>query len=245
MTPGGVLRYVDLRAAEPGCIYAGIDVGFSHLGWVVAEVVNGKDLRVTDGAREDLGDFRKTSEAFLLDELVRRFLDATPVIGRCKRVFVEQQPPGGMVAVQWLLRALIGADRVTLVSPTALQKRFGYGNLDYDNRKLWVEAATEQYLSRLSAWAGVTDGRRHDMGDALLILALGLEKEPRCGRPMRSLPGPGIADESECPHGGTEAGAGDAKTFRAEFEHKHPQFARFVCAGVDDDFYRKLLRDWK
>ena len=89
------------------------------------------------------------------------------VFDSSEHVFIERQPPTGLVAVEALLFSLF-REKMTLVSPNSMHKHFMIGHLDYEGRKKKTQAIAEPYVGALEYYQGQV--RKHDMSDAVCIL---------------------------------------------------------------------------
>jgi hypothetical protein len=82
-------------------------------------------------------------------------------------ILIERQPPMGLVSIQELIMYKY-RNKSILVSPNAMLNFFGLLNLDYSERKVHTEKIAEKFLNGFKHF--VFNIRRHDMGDACVIL---------------------------------------------------------------------------
>jgi hypothetical protein len=85
-------------------------------------------------------------------------------------IAIEQQPPGGLQAVEQLLVSAY-RDKTVLVSPVALHSYLGIRGISYTRRKDFVEREAEKILKKHPAIYRHYKKfpRRHDMADTVCI----------------------------------------------------------------------------
>lgn len=104
----------------------------------------------------------------LTDRVAHFVQEHRPLFEEADTILIEQQPPGGHQAVEQLLYATF-RNKTYLVSPVAMHAFYEMRGLDYEGRKVAVEARVlprlrEDLRVRLEAL-----DRRHDVCDAVCL----------------------------------------------------------------------------
>lgn len=152
-----------------------IDVGYSSLGMVCAEVRPDSDpgsIDVTFADKIDLRDIPCTEgcvlphSANVVDRVAHFVRHYERMLEAADRILIEAQPITGLRDVQALLYDRF-RNKTTLVHPTSMHKHFGLSR-DYDTRKLETVAIASPLLTSSINFAKLH--RKHDIADALCMI---------------------------------------------------------------------------
>ena len=146
-----------------------IDIGYHNLAIVVAEC-DKTEIKIKFCEKVSLQDYKYIHSNDLVD-LIPLMLDDPKYkswFDSSEQILIERQPLDGLLAVQTLIHHILRDKNPILVSPNAMHKHFGFGKLDYDQRKeRTVKIATpyledNEYFQRLE--------RKHDIADAICMI---------------------------------------------------------------------------
>lgn len=152
-------------------IYTGIDIGYHNMGLVQCD----DDLNVLYQKRINLTRYKcgtdctlyHTNEvADLVAHLVQEYKE---VFDSSDVILMERQPPTGLTNIETLL-LYIFREKIKLISPNSVHAHFGYGHLDYENRKERVVSIASKYMT-------IPGVRKHDIADAFCIILFFHQKE--------------------------------------------------------------------
>ena len=107
------------------------------------------------------------------------------VFNSSEHIFIERQPPTGLVAIEALLFSLF-REKMTIVSPNSMHKHFMIGHLDYEGRKKKTQALADPYLGSNDYYQSQV--RKHDMSDAVCILLYEFSKMKKKEGRDKSIP---------------------------------------------------------
>lgn len=147
-----------------------IDIGILHLGLVAAEINEDYTIKeihdcdlvdITSGCR--LQNCKLHHDSCITDYMLHFFEEYREPLEEAELILVEQQPPGGLIAVQELIRFRY-REKVMMLSPRSIHCHFGIQHLDYEKRKLSTERMAERELHRFKNYT--FQERKHDIADA-------------------------------------------------------------------------------
>ena len=101
-----------------------------------------------------------------MDHFFQEFEADWAKFGEIDEVFIEIQPPTGIVSVEALIFKRYRS-KVKQISPNAMHKWFNISELDYEHRKAATVQHALRYLGDKSNFTWLE--RQHDQADALLL----------------------------------------------------------------------------
>jgi hypothetical protein len=176
---------------DPTHIYVvSIDIGVKHMAIVLSQIE--EDFTIAEIVWFNLIDITEfihleTGEKCMLhhektyaDYLEHIFLYFGDMFDKARYILIERQPPQGYVVVEQLIFYQYRSKSI-LISPNSLHYHFGWGKLDYDQRKEASERMANlklcntnrtylfQHLDSLE--------RKHDVTDAICMLIFWTDRE--------------------------------------------------------------------
>jgi len=151
-----------------------IDIGYTNLGLVLAQVDHYKIKHVYFCKRINIGNYHcknkdcKVPHTREVCDLVTHFAqDYKQVLDSCEILLVERQPPGGLGNVEALICYLF-RPKIHWISPTSMHKHHMISHLDYEGRKVKTEQIAKKWLGGKVDYD--KEVRKHDMADAMCMI---------------------------------------------------------------------------
>ena len=155
-------------------LYTAIDVGYKNLGLIQVEV--GKDtfrshfMKKIDISKIHCKKDCKIPHTNEVADLVAHFVqEYQDVLHSADVILMERQPPGGLTNIEALL-FFIFRDKIKLISPNSVHCHFGFGHLDYEQRKERVVSIASKHITLPE----IT--RKHDIADAFCMILYEVQK---------------------------------------------------------------------
>ena len=147
-----------------------IDIGLYHLGMVLATL--NQDGTIDEIHDCDLIDItigcstigcQLHHEKNIADYMSHFFANYHESLEEADVILVEQQPPGGFISIQELIRFQF-RDKTITVNPRSVHCHFDIGYLDYEKRKKASELIANSALCGFKNYS--FQERKHDISDA-------------------------------------------------------------------------------
>ena len=152
-------------------IYTSIDIGYHNLGLVQCD----DQLNVLYSKRIDITRYRcpegcKLYHTNEVADLISHFVqEYSGILDTADIILMERQPPGGLTNIETIL-FYIFRNKIKLISPKSVHAHFGYGHLDYEQRKERVVSIASKYMT-------ISGMRKHDIADAFCMILFETQKE--------------------------------------------------------------------
>lgn len=158
-------------------LYTAIDVGYKNLGLIQVElnqtataIVNTTFMKKIDISRIRCNrtcGIPHTNET--VDHVAHFIQEYQDVLHSADVILMERQPPGGLTNIEAIL-FFVFRDKMKLISPNSVHCHFGFGHLDYEQRK-------ERVVSIASKHIALPDiARKHDIADAFCMILYEVQK---------------------------------------------------------------------
>lgn len=144
----------------------GIDIGYHNLALVLAECSK-TEVNIIDCKKVSLEDYKYIKSNDIVDLVPLMMDEHKYLFNEAHQVVIERQPPGGFTNVECLIN-YISRPKSILISPNAMHAFFGFGHLDYENRKHGTEKIAFQYLKDNEYYMKLD--RKHDIADAVCLI---------------------------------------------------------------------------
>lgn len=157
-----------------------VDVGFTSLGLVYAEVTGFSIVKVHVAEKVDLRDIPCVDGCCLahsnnvVDRMAHFVAWYDAYFQDAEQVLIERQPLCGLVDIQALIYSQF-RDKAILVSPNAMHKHFKLPAGEYDMRKEMVVRIATPFLRELHSFRRLA--RKHDVSDALCMILFVLHQQ--------------------------------------------------------------------
>lgn len=156
-------------------LYTAIDVGYKNLGLIQVElnatatsVVSPLFMKKIDISRipHKNVSFCKcgiphTNE--VADHVAHFIQEYQDILHSADVILMERQPPGGLTNIEALL-FFVFRDKIKLISPNSVHCHFGFGHLDYEQRKERVVSIASKHITLPDI------ERKHDIADAFCMI---------------------------------------------------------------------------
>ena len=155
-------------------LYTAIDVGYKNLGLIQVEVNENvfqtHFMKKIDISRIKCKNDCKIPHTNEVADLISHFIQEYQyVLNTADVILMERQPPGGLTNIEALL-FFIFRNKIKLISPNSVHCHFGFGHLDYEQRKERVVSIASKYITLPE----IT--RKHDIADAFCMILYDVQK---------------------------------------------------------------------
>jgi hypothetical protein len=144
----------------------GIDIGYHNLALVLAECSK-TDIDIIYAKKVSLEDYKYINSNDIVDLVPLMIEQHKYLFDKADQIVIERQPPGGFTNIECLIN-YIYRNKSILVSPNAMHAFFGFGHLDYENRKHYTEKIAFPYLEDNEYYMKLD--RKHDIADAVCMI---------------------------------------------------------------------------
>ena len=151
-----------------------IDIGYTNLGIVIANVENYEIKYIYFCKRVNIGNYNcKNKECKIphtreVCDIVAHFVqEYNSYLLKCDIILVERQPPGGLGNVESVI-CYIFRPKIQWVSPTSMHKHHMISHYDYEGRKVKTEEIASEWLKGIYGYD--KEVRKHDMADAMCMI---------------------------------------------------------------------------
>lgn len=158
-------------------LYTAIDVGYKNLGLIQVElnqtataVVSTTFMKKVDISRIRCGhtcEIPHTNET--VDHVAHFIQEYQDVLHSADVILMERQPPGGLTNIEAVL-FFVFRDKTRLISPNSVHCHFGFGHLDYEQRKERVVSIASRHITLPDI------ARKHDIADAFCMILYEVQK---------------------------------------------------------------------
>lgn len=165
-----------------------IDIGLINLGIIAAELNEDYTLKkihdcdlvdITSGCR--LNNCNLSHDNCIADYMSHFFEEYKESLEEADIILIEQQPPGGLIAIQELIRYQFRKKTIS-ISPRSVHCFLNINHLDYEKRK---KASTDIAIKKLNGFKNfMFQERKHDMSDAYCQLFYWIHKKNKEYRKM-------------------------------------------------------------
>lgn len=165
-----------------------IDIGIINLGIVAAELNDDYTLNeihdcdlidITSGCR--LNNCNLHHESCIADYMAHFFEEYKESLEEADIILIEQQPPGGLIVVQELIRYQF-REKTISICPRSVHCFYGISHLDYEKRKIASENIASKKLDKFKNFT--FQERKHDISDAYCQLFYWITKKNKEFRKM-------------------------------------------------------------
>tara|TARA_R110002072_G_scaffold139483_1_gene283108 strand:+ start:3429 stop:4013 length:585 start_codon:yes stop_codon:yes gene_type:complete len=159
-------------------LYTAIDVGYRNLGLIQVSVNNG-EIKPLFMKKIDISRIPHTNVPIckceiphtneVADHISHFIQEYQEVLSSADVILMERQPPGGLTNIEALL-FFIFRNKIKLISPNSVHAHFGFGHLDYEQRKERVVSIASKYITLPNI------ERKHDIADAFCMILYEVQK---------------------------------------------------------------------
>ena len=158
-------------------LYTAIDVGYKNLGLIQVElnqtataVVSTTFMKKIDISRircnHNCGIPHTNETVDHVSHFIQEYQD---ILHSADVILMERQPPGGLTNIEALL-FFVFRNKMKLISPNSVHCHFGFGHLDYEQRKERVVSIASKHITL----PDIT--RKHDIADAFCMILYEVQK---------------------------------------------------------------------
>ena len=144
----------------------GIDIGYHNLALVLAECSK-TDIDIIYAKKVSLEYYKYIKSNDIVDLVPLMLEQHKYLFDQADQIAIERQPPGGFTNIECLIN-YIYRNKSILVSPNAMHSFFGFGHLDYENRKEYTEKIAYPYMKHDEYYMKLD--RKHDIADAICLI---------------------------------------------------------------------------
>tara|TARA_R110000803_G_scaffold30674_1_gene69010 strand:- start:158 stop:712 length:555 start_codon:yes stop_codon:yes gene_type:complete len=155
-------------------LYTAIDIGYRNLGLIQVSVYDDiiqplfmKKIDISKIHCKHTCEIPHTKEvADLVAHFIQEYQD---VLRSADVILMERQPPGGLTNIEAVL-LFVFRNKIKLISPNSVHAHFGFGHLDYEQRKERVVTIASKYITLPDI------ERQHDIADAFCMILYEVQK---------------------------------------------------------------------
>ena len=159
-------------------LYTAIDVGYKNLGLIQVSVVD-DEIQPLFMKKIDISRIPHKNVPFckcgiphtneVADHVAHFIQEYQDILYSADVILMERQPPGGLTNIEALL-FFVFRDKIKLISPNSVHCHFGFGHLDYEQRKERVVSIASKHITLPDI------ERKHDIADAFCMILYEIQR---------------------------------------------------------------------